>query len=445
MKTGSEADFQTSLLTSKNMDICMEESLTSIFLDLTVDEEGGDDPIGKKKKLYSTQFLKESPLGDSLFKPYGSISSNGKISLEVSKQPEKQYRYYNEGSKWAIKGRELNSFPTVQLRGYDPKKLAVLQVFVGRNTSTFKPHLYYQACKVPSKSSTPCREVKKDNTDVILIDMDPDKDCIVVCDFVGILRDSNIKGKELVNLKKKATKCRLVYRVGIELDDGSYEVLQIATDTLSCSDAASGWAGWALAYPEFGNSVNPITTRGADYAQHITASPSGFENPAASLTGTQLPEAPEIHKMSMATCSNEGGEELWIIGKNFLKNTEVIFEDGRCYVKKFLMKTFLIVTVPPYKDSNCNEAIEISLFVKCGSKASKPRALTLKPKQPIGRPIHDCNFCQETPISKVRKQPDINADEAMFDTVDSSFTSLDRGVITFSFSISETEICRNFL
>ena len=38
------------------------------------------------------------------------------------------------------------------------------------------------------------------------------------------------------------------------------------------SDAASGWAGWTLAHPEFGSSVNPTTTRGADYAHHITAS-----------------------------------------------------------------------------------------------------------------------------------------------------------------------------
>ena len=28
------------------------------------------------------------------------------------------------------------------------------------------------------------------------------------------------------------------------------------------SAAASGWAGWVLAHPEFGSSVNPITTRG---------------------------------------------------------------------------------------------------------------------------------------------------------------------------------------
>ena len=53
----------------------------------------------------------------------------------------------------------------------------------------------------------------------------------------------------------------------------------------TCSAAASGWAGWVLALPEFGSSVNPITTRGggADYAHHITASPPGFEIPAAAL------------------------------------------------------------------------------------------------------------------------------------------------------------------
>ena len=49
------------------------------------------------------------------------------------------------------------------------------------------------------------------------------------------------------------------------------------------SAAASGWAAWALAHPEFWSSANPITTREADYAHHITASPTGFEKPAASL------------------------------------------------------------------------------------------------------------------------------------------------------------------
>ena len=53
--------------------------------------------------------------------------------------------------------------------------------------------------------------------------------------------------------------------------------------TTKSSAAASGWAGWALSHPKFGSSVNPITIRGADHAHHITASPPGIENPAASL------------------------------------------------------------------------------------------------------------------------------------------------------------------
>ena len=46
---------------------------------------------------------------------------------------------------------------------------------------------------------------------------------------------------------------------------------------------ASGQLGWTLAHPEFGSSVNPIITRGADFAHHITDCPPGFENLAASL------------------------------------------------------------------------------------------------------------------------------------------------------------------
>ena len=47
------------------------------------------------------------------------------------------------------------------------------------------------------------------------------------------------------------------------------------------SDVVSGWIGWVL--EEYGRSVNPILTRGADYAHHITACPPGFENLTASL------------------------------------------------------------------------------------------------------------------------------------------------------------------
>ena len=45
---------------------------------------------------------------------------------------------------------------------------------------------------------------------------------------------------------------------------------EFSFSTVRVSDAASGWAGWALAHPEFGSSVHPIPTRGADHAHHIT-------------------------------------------------------------------------------------------------------------------------------------------------------------------------------
>ena len=40
---------------------------------------------------------------------------------------------------------------------------------------------------------------------------------------------------------------------------------------------ARGGAEVAVAPPEFGRSVNPIQTRGADYTPHTTASPPGFK------------------------------------------------------------------------------------------------------------------------------------------------------------------------
>ena len=52
---------------------------------------------------------------------------------------------------------------------------------------------------------------------------------------------------------------------------------------MQCSNVVSGRAEWSLAHPEFANSVNPIPTREADYAQQITACPLEFEILTASL------------------------------------------------------------------------------------------------------------------------------------------------------------------
>jgi hypothetical protein len=44
-----------------------------------------------------------------------------------------------------------------------------------------------------------------------------------------------------------------------------------------------GWTGWTLAHFEFWVSVNPISTRGADYTHHINACLPGYEKLTTSL------------------------------------------------------------------------------------------------------------------------------------------------------------------
>lgn len=40
----------------------------------------------------------------------------------------------------------------------------------------------------------------------------------------------------------------------------------------------------------------------------------------------QPPGVPEICKKNITSCPVTGGEELWIFGKNFLKDTKVVFQ-----------------------------------------------------------------------------------------------------------------------
>ena len=81
---------------------------------------------------------------------------------------------------------------------------------------------------------------------------------------------------------------------------------------------------------------------------------------------------PEIEKMSLTTCSIKGGEELWIFGKNFLKDTEVVFKEDRENsitpiwmekvkpIKEFFSNNHLIVNVPPYRDPNSLDAVVVN-------------------------------------------------------------------------------------
>lgn len=100
------------------------------------------------------------------------------------------YRYQTEGSRGAVKDRSGNGFPIVKLIGYD--KPTTLQIFIGTDIGRVAPHMFYQACKVSGKNSTPCNEKKIEGTILIEIDLKPDSEMTATCDCVGILKVSNV-------------------------------------------------------------------------------------------------------------------------------------------------------------------------------------------------------------------------------------------------------------
>ncbi|KAE8746745.1 hypothetical protein FOCC_FOCC006493, partial [Frankliniella occidentalis] len=191
----------------------------------------------------------------TLTSPLSHTSRDGRVQLQMVCQPETQHRarYQTEGSRGAVKDRSGNGFP-------------VVKVFIGTDQGKVAPHMFYQACRVCGKNSTPC-------------------------DCVGILKERNVDvehrfpDQTTSRSKKKSTRCRMVFRATIMNDDGTTEVLQVTSQPIVC---------------------------------------------------TQPPGVPEICKKSLTTAPCTGGMELFIIGKNFLKDTRVIFfkEDESCCWKE---------------------------------------------------------------------------------------------------------------
>ncbi|XP_060516589.1 nuclear factor of activated T-cells 5 isoform X2 [Cylas formicarius] len=283
-----------------------------------------------------------SPL--SLTAQLSSTSHTSDIALTIVKQPEQQHRarYQTEGSRGAVKDREGNGFPIVQLTGY--YKPATLQVYIGTDVGKVTPHMFYQACKVSGKNSTPCTEKKIEGTCVIELAFEPSKEMCATCDCVGILKERNVDVEhrfpdQLGNRsKKKSTRCRMIFRTTITHDNGTQETLQVCSQPIIC---------------------------------------------------TQPPGIPEICKKSLTSCPASGGLELFVLGKNFLKDTKVYFqqyEESRvCWEsavapdKEYLQQTHFVCVVPPYRRSNITEPVMVRLCVVSSGKTSESHQFVYTP------------------------------------------------------------------
>ncbi|KAK3576363.1 hypothetical protein CHS0354_018911 [Potamilus streckersoni] len=272
--------------------------------------------------------------------------------LKMLDQPEEQHRarYLTEGSRGAVKNRSQQGNPVVKLFGHNEP--AVVQIFVGNDTGKTRPHGFYQACKVCGKNSTPCNDKDIDGTTVIEVDLKPSNDMTAIIDCVGILKLRNADVEQRIGIakaKKKSTKARLIFRTTFQKPDGSSITLQVASSTILCTQPAG---------------------------------------------------QPEICKMSIRETLMSGGDELFIIGKNFLKGAKVIFqqpgdgEDGGFkweeegeIDKDYFQPTHIVCKVPPYSEPVSTGPVVVNVVVSSGGKVSDPQPFTYKPEVTVKQEI----------------------------------------------------------
>uniref|UniRef100_A0A8C2DYH5 Nuclear factor of activated T-cells 5 n=1 Tax=Cyprinus carpio TaxID=7962 RepID=A0A8C2DYH5_CYPCA len=290
--------------------------------------------------------------------------SEGK-ELKIVVQPETQHRarYLTEGSRGSVKDRTQQGFPTIKLEGV--KESVVLQIFVGNDAGRVKPHGFYQACRVTGRNTTACREVDIEGTTVIEVPLDPSSNMTLPVDCVGILKLRNADVEARIGVagsKKKSTRARLVFRVNIPRPDGSVLTLQTSSSPILCTQPAG---------------------------------------------------VPEILKKSLHSCSVKGGSEVFIIGKNFLKGTKVIFQENASDDKswkaeadidmEFFHQNHLIVKVPPYQNPAITSPVSVGIYIVTNAGRShdiQPFTYTPEPvvdssvKKEVLPPVTPCCFEQ---------------------------------------------------
>ena len=280
-----------------------------------------------------------------------AVSRDGSVVLRIVKQPEGQHRarYLTEGSRGSVKDRTGSSFPTVTIEG--AQRPVKLQIFVGSELGQ-KPsaHLFYQVCRVPGKSPASCSETRTQGTNILELSSEHRSQGgrganTFVCDCIGILKErfSDVEGRfpndsAWKEEKRKSTHCRLVFKTTVETGLGNLETLQVVSDPINC---------------------------------------------------TQLPGTPEILKTNTKVSAAVGGGELWIIGKNFLKDTKVNFvyvKPGKVEptwskvvspLKEFFHPNHLIVKIPAFY-TNIYHDVPVQVVVRSSGKTSEPITFTYK-------------------------------------------------------------------
>ena len=289
-----------------------------------------------------------------LFSNYSSKSQLPMIELKVLKQPECHHRarYMTEGSRGAIKDETGRGFPVVQLIGYNKSPIK-LECFIGHDQKIGEPHLFYQACEVTGK--TPYHFARIDGVNIIEIQLEPRDNMLAVIDCMGILKERNVDVERKVSRSRKRQRRLSVSNNSIH----DNQVLKVCSTKIRSTHCRMVFRCYI---PE----TNEI-----------------LQTVSEPILCTQPLGTPEIYKMSLKESDIKGGQELFILGKNFHKDAKVIFERGvwkRCVEpqKEFLNSTHLVCQIPRYEgpEANCLGVIYVNISVQCSSKSSDPVKFT---------------------------------------------------------------------
>uniref|UniRef100_A0A3B1JQ30 Nuclear factor of activated T-cells 5 n=2 Tax=Astyanax mexicanus TaxID=7994 RepID=A0A3B1JQ30_ASTMX len=271
----------------------------------------------------STLEVSGSQKGSILSTQYPQKSEGKELKILVQPETQHRARYLTEGSRGSVKDCTQQGFPTVKLEGVTEP--VVLQVFVANDAGRIKPHGFYQACRVTGRNTTACKEVDIEGTTVIEVNLEPSNSMTLAVDCVGILKLRNADVEARIGVagsKKKSTRARLAFRVNIPRPDGSVLTLQTPSSPILCTQPAG---------------------------------------------------VPEILKKSLHSCPVTGGEEIFIIGKNFLKGTKVIFQENAAddnswqaeaeIDMELFHQNHLVVKVPPFHDLTVTSPVSVGICV----------------------------------------------------------------------------------
>lgn len=348
------------------------------------------------------QLSGKAPPSESCFPPSTGISKDGSVvELKLLSQPSRHHRarYRTEGSRGAVKDRTGRSFPVIKLAGYTGTSPVKLKCLIGHDKLPGQAHLYYQVSKIVGKNITPCTVAKTDGVKVIEMDLLPETGMQLVINCIGIVKERNFDvQRKTCTLKRKSP----------SIPEG-----QVVTS-----------------HPTIGSSGSPphsLAKRSTCCNLVFTCNVDGISHPlqvvSEPINCAQILGSPEIHKISHTKDAFTGGSEVFVIGKNFTRESKISwdFNDYPSCIRDsdpeadFINQNHLIFKVPSLKSlvnneiSNDNssqhsnespwlasqllerDSVPVQIRIRCGEKTSDPVSFSFVKNERVSFPENEYN------------------------------------------------------